>query len=134
MEIFAIKKDIEVICVTAGKFPDGILAAHQKLRAEIAKAPDREYFGLSWGSKNGIVYKAAASVLSQKELDLGLETYTIKKGAYIRELLPDYQNNIPQIKSTFDKLLTDPRIDPEGYCMEAFANEKDLWCMVKIRG
>lgn len=133
MEIFKLERDIKVVCVGVENFPEGIVAAHEKLHELVPYMPGREYYGISWGSPNGVIYKAASNVLDGKELELGLETFTIKKGKYLREILANYQDNIPGIKETFQEMLKDPRIAPDGFCLEAKMIEKDLWCMVKIK-
>lgn len=135
MEIHTIKKDVKVVCIPAKTFPDGILAAHQKLHSIIPYTDDRSYYGVSWGDGNGgIIYKAASTILDDSEMEHDdLESFTIKKGQYLYEILKDYRNNIPGIKTTFAKLLTDPRIAEDGFCLEAYMTEKDLWCMVKLK-
>lgn len=135
MKIHTIEKDIKVVCVPAKTFPNGILAAHEKLHGILPYANGRKYYGISWGDgKGGIIYKAASSILDDSEMEHdGLEIFTIKKGQYVYEILKDYRNNIPGIKSTFAKLLTDPRIAEDGFCLEANMIEKDLWCMVKLK-
>ena len=133
MKIHTIEKDIKVVCLTAETFPEGIMAVHEKLHSMLPYSPGREYYGISWSNaKSGIIYKAASNILKEEETELGLELFTLKKGKYICETIKDYQQNIPAIKATFAKLLADPRIAPDGFCLEAKMIEKDLWCMVKL--
>lgn len=40
--------------------------------------------------------------------------------------------DISSIDKSFKTLLTDPRIDPEGYCVEWYLNAKDVQCMVRL--
>jgi hypothetical protein len=40
--------------------------------------------------------------------------------------------NIPKVKETFQKLLAQPDVDPNGYCLEWYLNDKDMKCMVKL--
>jgi hypothetical protein len=134
MKIHEIEKDIEVACIPAINFPHDIVAAHEKLHDLLPYRPGREYYGISWGDgKGGIVYKAASTMLAGNEAALeGLEIFTIKKGKYLCEILENYRQNIPGIKAAFASLLADPRIAPDGFCLEAKMIEKDLWCMVKL--
>jgi len=40
--------------------------------------------------------------------------------------------NIPAIGETFQKIIADPRIDPQGVCVEWYFNNKDVRCMVRM--
>lgn len=68
MEIYRLEQDVKLCCVTAASFLNGIQAAHQKLHALLPPAHGRSFFGLSRPEGNGgIVYKAAASQVSDEE-------------------------------------------------------------------
>ena len=47
-------------------------------------------------------------------------------------LVKDYVKDITQIQKAFDQLLEHPAIDPEGYCVEWYFNDKDVTCMVRL--
>ncbi|HMS32967.1 MAG TPA: transcriptional regulator [Ignavibacteria bacterium] len=133
MEIITLEKDIKVILVTAESFPDGIMDAYKKLSGMISNPRDRKYFGLSRPENGIIVYKAAAEDTVEGEAGkLNLQTMEIKKGKYICEIINDFMKDLPAIGKTFEKLLTNPDIDPEGYCVEWYLNEKDVRCMVRV--
>ena len=85
METYELENDIEVFCVTAKSFPDGVLEAHQALHALVPFSSERKYFGISYPNKEGnIIYKAAANELDKGDLSKhGLESFVIKKGKYI---------------------------------------------------
>jgi len=81
-----------------------------------------------------IGYKAAAKELKSGEAEtLGLETFIIKKGVYISELIIDFMSDIPSIGRTFQKLLAQPGLDPNGYCLEIYINNKDVRCLVGLK-
>jgi hypothetical protein len=131
---YELKEDIEVFCVTATSFPDGVLQAHQTLHALVPFSTERKYFGISYPEKPGsIIYKAAANELEQGDLSKhGLEHFTIKKGKYICILIEDFMKDIPAIGKAFQELITQPGIDPNGCCVEWYTNEKDVRCMVRL--
>ena len=135
METFNLDNDITVYCVTASSFPDGVLAAHQKLHSYIPFSKQRNYFGISRPEgSNGIVYRAAATELEKKELSkFGLEKFIIPSAKYVMRTLHDYQKNLGAIRPTFDELLADPRIDPNGFCLEWYVNADTLRCMVPLK-
>lgn len=131
MENYTIEEDIKVLCITASSFPDGVLAAHQKLHVLFPPNNKRRYFGISRPDGNrGIVYKAAVEESDEENSEL--EHFTIRKGDYISELIPDFMQDVSQIGKTFEKLLNEPNIDPNGYCLEMYLNETDVRCMVGI--
>lgn len=134
LEKYFVDEDINVVCVKATSFPEGIGEAWQKLFAILPNAQQRKLYGISYGSESGIIYRAAAEELHGGEAaQLGLETFTVKKGEYISELLEDWRNNEAQLGKIFHELLNDPRIDKQqGYCLEIYFNQKDVRCAVLL--
>lgn len=134
MEKHVIKKDIKVFCVTASSFPDGVMAAHQQLHAVLPSVAGRKFFGISRPNAKGvIVYKAAVEESKAGEAKkYGLESFTIPKGEYISELLAGWRKDETIIGNTFQKLLADPRIDQNGFCLEEYLAEDEMRCMVRI--
>ncbi len=132
METYIIEKDIKVLCITASSFPDGVLAAHQKLHVMFPPASGRRYFGISRPDGSlGIVYKAAVEEMEEQNSEL--EHFIIREGTYISELIPDFMKDVSQIGKTFEKLLNESNIDPNGYCLEMYLNETDVRCLVGIK-
>jgi len=135
MKPYFLDSDINVLCVTASSFPDGIMAAFDKLNSLIQSAVPRRIFGISYddGSKN-IIYRAAAEENSTEEAArLGCERFTIKKGEYISEFIEDFMKNIPAMGHAFQEMCRDKRIENNGYCIEMYLNNnKDVLCMVKL--
>lgn len=134
MKVVVFEKDIEVCCVAASSFPDGVLAAFQTLHGKLDRKEARQHFGISHGlPKGGIHYLAAASELNPGEADaLGLDRFTIQKGAYLGLTIQDYLKDLGEIGRTFERLLQSPELDPEGYCLEIYAG-KEVQCLVKLK-
>ncbi len=134
MEKYILDNDITAMYISASSFPDGVLAAHQKLHSLIPFSTNRKYFGISQGNENGgIHYKAAAEQLSDGEAkEKGLETFVIKKGEYRSVIIHDYIQDIPAIDSTFQQLIALPNLDPNGACVEWYISDKDVQCMVRV--
>jgi len=135
MEEYILNEDIKVMCITAESFPNGVLAAHQKLHGLFPLDKQRRYFGISRpNEKREIIYKAAVEEITDGEAEkFGIETFTIKKGPFISELVPDFMKDVSQIGKTFEKLLNQSNIDPNGYCLEMYINETDVRLMVGIK-
>jgi len=134
MEEMLLEKDIPVFCVTAKSFPGGVLEAHEKLHSLVPLSPERSYFGLSRPEKGVILYKAAAEEKKEGEAEkLGCEKFIIQHGKYIYRTIEDYVKDSNQIGVAFQKLISEPGIDPNGYCVEWYLNDNDVKCMVKMK-
>jgi len=134
MDKFSLSEDIKVMCITANHFPEGIEEAHQQLKSQFPKNDNRRYFGVSKPNRIGeIIYKAAAEEIEIGEAETyGLESFRIKKGHYNSFYLKDYRENPNSIRDSFQLLLGQAEIDPEGYCIEWYIGENDVKCMVPI--
>jgi len=134
MEKFTLVDDIKVFCETAKSFPDGIIEAHKELESIITCSKQRRYFGISSRNAKGIIiYDAAAEEIYQGEAEeLGCEMFVIESGQYISLLIEDYISDIPAIARAFQQLMAFPDIEPQGYCIEWYLNEKDVRCMVRL--
>lgn len=138
MEKFTFEKDIQVFCVKAASFPDGVADAHHKIHDLVPFIPNvskpRRFFAVSWRENGEIVYFAAAEQLEDGEAEkYNCMPFTIRKGEYMSETLQNYMENIPMIGQTFAKLLALPDLDPNGYCLEMYLNPKDILLMVPLK-
>ncbi|XZF15272.1 hypothetical protein ACTHGU_03980 [Chitinophagaceae bacterium MMS25-I14] len=133
METIAVKDDIKVMYVQAGSFPDGVLAAHQQLRALIPFSTDRKYLGISRPENGTIQYKAAMEEVRPGEAEeKGLPTLVLKGGNYISLMVYDFMKNTQGIGQAFRELLAHSGLDPQGYCVEWYVNDKDVQCMIRL--
>ena len=135
METIKLDTDIKVFYVTAKTFPEGISEATNKLHGLFPFSQERKIFGLSRPENNGkIVYRAAAEEMYKGEAEkLNCDTLVIKKGKYICQEVNDFRKDIMIIDRTFKQLLSQPNLDPEGYCVEWYATDKEtVKCMIKL--
>ena len=135
MEKYTLDRDIKVFYVTATSFPMGVGAAFQKLRSFLPEGSEkRTFYGISYPQgTEGIIYKAAVEESFPGEGEQnGCETFLIKKGKYVSEFLPDWKGDESIIGKTFKNLLAQPGIDPKGYCLEIYPNDKDVRCLVPL--
>jgi predicted transcriptional regulator YdeE len=133
-EAFVLGKDVNVFYVKARSFPEGIASAFEQLQRLLRDAKGRQFYGLSRPNEKGVIeYKAAVEELKPDEgRDLGCERMVIKKGTYSGTVIRDYQKHIEKIQATFQELLQDPKLDPQGYCVEMYLGDKDVRCMVRL--
>lgn len=124
------------MCATATSFPNGVMAAHKKIQELVTNPKERQFFGLSRPNKDGtIMYKACAEEQSDGEaVKLGLEPFTIKAGNFASSYVTDFMKNHDDIGKAFQELLKNPKIDPEGYCLEMYTGPeaKDMRCLVPL--
>ncbi|MPR33906.1 transcriptional regulator [Salmonirosea aquatica] len=116
-------------------FPEGVMQAHQKLHSLLPSVEGRNFYGISRPSDSKeIIYRAAVEEAYTGEAEkYGCEAFTIKKGDYLSETLTNWREDEKQIGETFQKLLADPRLDPEGYCLEVYVSDDEMRCMVPLR-
>ena len=137
METIIIENDIRVMYVTAEDFPKGIPETYKKLHDLIPNVDDRKYFGISYPNESGkIIYKAAAEELEEDEADkYGLESFTIKAAKYLCIEIKNFKEDEMCIGTAFQKLIHQPGIDPQGYCLEWYLNytDPDVKCMVGLK-
>jgi len=134
METLEFKEDIEIICNTVTTFPNYIKEAFDALEESLPDCEKRNWYGISRPNQKGeIIYKAAATELEDGEAEkFGYHSFTIKKGTYISETILDWMKNPQVIGETFMKLLEDPRIDKEGYCLEWYKSDDLVICLVGL--
>lgn len=135
METIIQDKDIKVFYIQATSFPEGALPAHEKLHTIVPFSKERKYFGISRPENNmDIVYKAATEETFHGEAEqYDCKTLILKKGKYISMIVKNYTADIASIGKAFDKLLKQPDLDPQGYCVEWYLSEKDVQCMVRLK-
>jgi len=135
MESIFLEQDVKVFYVAATSFPDGIQEAYQKLHSLIGSPAGRRFFGISYPeTPSKIIYKEGVEENYPGEGEqLGCETFVIKEGQYISIYIKDFMKDIPKIGQSFQELLTDHRIDPNGRCVEEYINDKDVRCMVRLK-
>lgn len=133
MQQFILENDVHVLCVAAKTFPTGIMEAFNKLHSIVPDADKRDSYGISRGSKDGVIYKAAAQQLKDGEAEqYGCETYVMKKGTYTGTILKDWKKDEKGIGRTFRELLANPGIDPDGACIEKYMGD-DVQCMIRLK-
>lgn len=132
MDNYTFQNDMPTYCVTAASFPDGIADAHKQLQALLPRNDRRNYFGISYKDKGGImIYKAAAEIMKDESMP-DLETFVIKNGPYNSFYIYDYAENPDSITQAFSLLMSQHEVDPHGYCLEWYINENDVKCLVPL--
>ncbi len=133
-EEYFLEEDVKLLCIQARSFPDGVMDAFERLGKLVPDRQGRSLFGISCPDEdNQIIYKAGARQMFEGAAEkLGCEKFTVSAGTYTSAFVRDFMNDVAQIGNVFKELLADPRIDPNGCCVEMYVNNKDLRCMVRL--
>jgi hypothetical protein len=135
MEPYHLDHDIRLCCIPAKSFPDGVMAAFEKLMTIF---PDqqgkRRLFGISWpDGKGSMVYKAAVEERYRGEAEkLGMEAYLLKSGEYLSTVVHNFMNDIPSIGKAFQLLVEAPGVHPNTVGVEEYVSNTDVRCMVPM--
>jgi hypothetical protein len=134
VETYKIENDIKIFYVTAKSFPEGIQEAHDRLHAMIPSSDDRKYIGISRPENNKIVYRVGIEETFEGEAEkYKCDTLILKSGNYISSIARDFRKDKESIGKAFDELLKQPNLDPEGYCVEWYTNDKEeVRCMIRL--
>ncbi len=134
MEKYTLESDIHVLCVTATSFPEGVMAAYDKIHSIVPADGNRKIFGISRPEGgSAIIYKAAVEELSEGEAEkYHLEKFIISKGEYAGVIIKDFMKDLPAIGKTFREILHTQKVDPDGACIEWYFNPNDVQCMVRL--
>lgn len=135
METITLNKDLKVFYVTAASFPENIMDAHNELHRLVPFSRDRNYFGISRPENGTIIYRAATEEKYPGEAEkFKCDSITLKKGKYITTSVTNFRTDPLSIQNAFQKLLSDSKIDPQGYCVEWYSNDKEeVKCMVRLK-
>ncbi len=133
--VLAWGKDVPLLTVAASSFPEGVMQAHQTLHTLFPMSENRRYFGISHGLPGGkIHYMAAVDQQHAEDADRGeVGSFVLKEGRYLTAQINDFRKDISQIGKTIGKLLQDPRVDPQGYCVEEYLNMNDVLLLVLLK-
>lgn len=134
MEKIRLDKDVNLFCVKAGSFPEGIMEAFQVLETLAPEICKRPFYGISYPCEDGkIIYKAAVLELRDGEgTSYGLETFTVPAGTYAAETVSGFRKDPSGlIGSAFQRLLTTPGLE-RFPCVEWYKGKDEVVCMVKV--
>ncbi|MBL7933231.1 MAG: transcriptional regulator [Bacteroidia bacterium] len=130
----SISKDISVFYVEADSFPEGIETARERFKKLIGQNSGRELYGISRPENNKIIYRVGAEEEFNGEgKKYNCHSLGLKKGRYASLIIENYMENLGEIKKAFDLILQRPDLDPLGYCVEKYLDEKEMICMVRLK-
>jgi hypothetical protein len=115
--------DIEVMYVTADGGPAGAKEAFGKLESYLSSLKGRKFYGTYHDGE----YRACVAIMLEDDpSSMGLDTFIIPGGRYIRKKMKDWLERIPKIEKTFISLAKQHPSDPERPSIEFYRSQKEL--------
>jgi hypothetical protein len=134
METYHVPHNVKVLGNVVETFPAGIGEAFDALIKMLPEGDKRLYYGISWCSGNDITYIAAAEQKTENEAtQFGCKIYIIEKGDYLCIPVYDWRRKTASIKNVFEEIMKDARADNKEPAIEIYKNEKEMFCLVKMR-
>jgi hypothetical protein len=134
MNTTTIDSDRKVFGFQVKNFPDKIGEAFDELMNKLPDGKQRTYYGVSWMEGNDVIYYTAVEQKSEGEAEtFGAKKFTIGKGEYLAETIPDWMPKVGSIKDVFGKMMSDPRTDLTKPCIEWYKSDKEMICLMKLK-
>jgi len=119
----AVLKDIEVMYVEANGGTDGAMDAIQELEGRLRSLKGRKFYGTYLDGQ----YRACVALKDDDNpKELGLETWVIPGGEFIRRKMENYTEKIPEIGQTFQAMIDENPWDATRPSIEFYRSHKDL--------
>lgn len=135
MKKINLENNIQLVCIKATGFPEGILEAHKQIH-NYCNEPERVFYGISRPNKDGIIeYFAGTEPLEafKDASKMDLSIYVLKKGVYLCSEVEDYHKNLRKIGDIFNEFITRPDIAADGECIEVYDHTSTVRCMIRLQ-
>lgn len=130
VEYLRLETDIQLFCLRASCFPDGIAEVHEALKKAM-QGSGYTVYGLSRPEHSQIIYWAGSETALPKMVTV--EQLRVRKGNYTAIRLKDYRQNLQIIADAFERLLQQNDLDPEAYCVERYDSDFEVTCMIRLK-
>jgi hypothetical protein len=122
-------EDIAVMYVVAEGGPAGAQKAFTKLESKLKTLRGRRFYGTYHAGE----YRACVAIRpDDKPDDLGLDTWIITGGKYIREKMLNWAQRIPEIGETFMRLSEQYPADPTRPSVEYYRSQTELQLLLPL--
>lgn len=115
---------IEVLCVTAEGGVAGGRVAFEWLESRLPGMRGRRFYGVM--HRDGTYRACVVRAEGDDPGAMGLETDVLPGGAYARTTIPDWEERVAEIATTFDALAAGRSVDPERPSIEFYRSQKEL--------
>jgi hypothetical protein len=122
--------DIEVMHVLSDAGPAGARGAFEKLEAKLRTLKGRKFYGTFHGGE----YRACVALQPGDDPEaLGLDTWVIPGGKYVREKMMNWRGRIPEIGERFVAMSERYPADPDRPSIEFYRSQSELQLFLPVR-
>jgi hypothetical protein len=120
---------VAVMYVVSPNGPEGASGAFDRLEARLPSLKGRKFYGTMLNGE----YRACVELNPQDSpAAMGLETWTIPGGAYVRRKLPDWPEHVTEIGQIFSALAAEHLRDPARPNVEFYRSQKELLLFMAV--
>jgi hypothetical protein len=120
---------ITVMYVISPNGTEGAAEAFDRLEAHLPSLKGRKFYGTLLNGE----YRACVELEPQdRPADMGLETWTIPGGPYVRRKLPDWPEHVTEIGKIFGALAAEHPRDPARPNVEFYRSQKELLLFMAV--
>ena len=121
--------DVKVMYVVSLNGPLGAGEAFDRLEARLPSLKGRKFYGTMLNGE----YRACVALEPQDvPASLGLETWTIPGGAYVRRKMEGWSERLPEIGQVFGALAAEYPRDPARPNIEFYRSQKELLLFMAV--
>ena len=108
--------------------------AFAKLESKLSSIKRRKFYGVLEGTPENGIFRACVEIMNtDKPKQLGLETWTIPGGKYVRGKIKNWWDNLHQIKPTFNEMKKECIYDSSKPTIEFYYRENILYLYLPIK-
>ena len=122
---------IKVMYVEAKGGLSGVGEAWSSLESKLPSLRKRKFYGTYNSDQE--VYRACTAITDEKEPEkLGLSTWTIPGGKFVREKVVDYASRVEIIGETFESMAQEYDMDPHRPGIEFYRSQRETILLLPI--
>lgn len=122
---------IRVMYVEAEGGLSGVGKAWSELESKLPSLKRRKFYGTYHFHDK--VYRACVAIMDEREPEkLGLPTWTIPGGKFVREKIVGYANRVEIIGESFDSMAQEYNPDPNRPSIEFYRSQREVILLLPI--
>ena len=124
--------EVRVMYVESASGFAGAAEAFDRLEARFPSLRGRKFYG-SWEPPAGPYRACVAIEPGDDPTALGLPTWTIPGGKYVRRKVADWEDRVPQIGATFGQMRAECDHDASRPSIEFYRSQKELLLFLPVK-
>jgi hypothetical protein len=127
-----VRPEVPVMYVESAAGLAGAAEAFRQLEARLPGLKRRKFYG-TFQPPDGPYRACVAHEPGDDPPAMGLATWTIPGGKYSRGKLPDWEERIPEIGQTFQRMAQECERDPSRPSVEFYRSQRELELLLPVR-